>query len=537
MDDLDVISRAQLVNRNSLEKKVAEEASRLGLLYFDLRGYKLSGDLLEKFESSDFFEYSVIPLDVDGTTLTIGTPNPQSDKINEFQSKYLKEFPKITLGMISNESFRDHEEELKAVVKEAPPEVSGEVDISGSIAQDNSFEKFNENLGSVEIQNILKVLIAEGHTLGVSDIHVEPAEHDVKIRVRIDGVLHEASTITKERYRYLRSQIELKSDLKLNVNYPQNGRFKVKIGDIELSVRVEVMPALFGDDIVMRMFNVQTSLLDIPSLGIRDVQLHILESALARPHGMILVVGPTGSGKTTTIYSILNRLNRPETKLITLEDPVEYTLSGATQSQINEGESFDDRLKAVLREDPDIIMVGEIRDAKTAKTALQAAITGHLLISTLHANDSVTAVPRIIGLVEDVASFLDSVNVIIAQRLVRTICPYCIQEYTPEKNEAEEIEKILKTIPKSHKPSKKPKFFTGKGCKECNNIGFKGRVGIFEFLKITPAFQVAVKENATLHDLKVLIQKEDMLSMEQDGFLKSVEGKVSISEVLRVIKE
>jgi type II secretory ATPase GspE/PulE/Tfp pilus assembly ATPase PilB-like protein len=182
-------------------------------------------------------------------------------------------------------------------------------------------------------------------------------------------------------------------------------------------------------------------------------------------------------------------------------------------------------------------MVGEIRDAKTAKTALQAAITGHLMISTLHANDTVTAVPRIIGLVEDAASFLDSVNVIIAQRLVRKICPYCIQEYKPKKEEVIEIRKILDAIPKSHRPGKDPKFFEGKGCEECSNIGYMGRIGIFEFLKVSPSFQTAVKEGATLHDLKMLAQKEGMLMMEQDGLLKAIEGVVSVSDVLNVIKE
>jgi type II secretory ATPase GspE/PulE/Tfp pilus assembly ATPase PilB-like protein len=252
---------------------------------------------------------------------------------------------------------------------------------------------------------------------------------------------------------------------------------------------------------------------------------------------MILVVGPTGSGKTTTIYSLLNKLNAPEIKLITLEDPIEYTLPRATQSQINEGENFNDRLKAVLREDPDIIMLGEIRDAETAKTALQAAITGHLLITTLHANDAVTAVPRIIDLVEDASSFLDAVNIIIAQRLVRQICQNCIEEYKPSDNETAEINKILDSLPIEHKPQKPPKFYHGKGCKECNTIGYKGRVGIFELLRVSPNFQKAVVENSTLHELKQVAEKDGMLTMEQDGFLKAVEGTVNIVEVLKVIKE
>jgi len=381
-------------------------------------------------------------------------------------------------------------------------------------------------------------VIVEGFALNASDIHIEPGEQDAVIRFRIDGVLHVAATISsKEKYKYLLSQVELRSGLKLNANYPQNGRFKVKFDKDELAVRIEVMPSLYGSDIVIRIFNVQAGLLNISDLGIRDIQMPLLESALIRPHGMILIVGPTGSGKTTTIYSILNKLNAPEIKLITLEDPIEYTLPGATQSQINEGEDFAGRLKAVLREDPDIIMLGEIRDGETAKTALQAAITGHLLITTLHANDAVTSVPRIIGLVEDASSFLDSVNIIIAQRLVRKICTNCIEEYKPTDNEMIEINKIIDTLPLEHKPKKSPEFFHGKGCKECNEIGYKGRLGIFELLHISPDFQRAVIENNTLHELKAVAIKGGMLTMEQDGFLKAIEGIMDISEVLKVIKE
>lgn len=536
-DTLDVVAKAKLVNRNALEEKIQEEAERLGIPYFDLRTARLEKDILENFNNKDFFECSVIPLKMDQDTLVLVSPNPKSEKINEFREKYKKAYPKTSVAIISTESFKDNEELLKDIVQLPPAETPGEVDVSEMDISEISFDEFQEKIKTAPIQELLKFIIIEAFAMGASDIHIEPANDDVKLRFRLDGVLHLATILSHEQYKFVRSQVELRSGLKLNVNYPQNGRFKVKFSDNELSVRIEVMPSLYGDDIVIRLFNVQAELLDMDKLGVRDIQRPILESALIRPHGMILVVGPTGSGKTTSIYSILNKLNAPEIKLITLEDPIEYTLPGATQSQINEGEGFADRLKAVLREDPDIIMLGEIRDAETAKTALQAAITGHLLITTLHANDAVTAVPRIIGLVNDASSFLDAVNIIIAQRLVRRICPHCIEEYKPNDHEMVEINKIIDSLPIEHKPEKTPEFFQGIGCKECNNIGYKGRLGIYEFLSVSPDFQKAVVENNTLHELKEIAIKGGMLTMEQDGFLKAIEGIVNIVEVLKVIKE
>ncbi len=537
-DDLDIVSKAKLVNRNSLEQKIMDEANRLDLPYFDLRETALSKEILENFDSKDFFDYAVIPIKEEKGTLVIASPNPRSDKVNQFKKKYAKPFPKMTAGMISNESFEDNKDLLKSIVRVTPQEAAGEMDVTAMKVGEKSFEEFQKNLDQAPIQNLLKVVIVEGFALNASDIHIEPADEEAAIRFRMDGVLHKAGELTKEKYKYLLSQVELRSGLKLNVNYPQNGRFKVKFDDkSELAVRIEVMPSLYGSDIVIRIFNVEADFLNINELGIRDIQLPILESALIRPHGMILVVGPTGAGKTTTIYSILNKLNAPEIKLITLEDPIEYTLPGATQSQINEGENFAGRLKAVLREDPDIIMLGEIRDAETAKTALQAAITGHLLITTLHANDAVTAVPRIIGLVEDASSFLDAVNIIIAQRLVRKICTHCRKEYKPSDNEMAEINKIIDNLPIEHKPKKPPEFFHGTGCDKCTNIGYKGRIGIYELLQVSPDFQRAVIENSTLHELKEIAVRDGMLTMEQDGFLKAIAGTVDIVEVLKVIKE
>jgi type II secretory ATPase GspE/PulE/Tfp pilus assembly ATPase PilB-like protein len=294
---------------------------------------------------------------------------------------------------------------------------------------------------------------------------------------------------------------------------------------------------IHGDDIVLRLFNTQAQLLKIEELGFEDYAMPKLKEALNRPHGMLLVVGPTGAGKTSTIYAILNELNTEDVKIITLEDPVELEMPGTTQSQINEGESFADRLKAVLREDPDIIMVGEIREASTAATALQAALTGHLLISTLHANDSVTAITRLVGMIDEPALITASTNLIIAQRLVRKICPDCKEEYIPNRFEMQEFQKIVDTLPTDLRPSDNYKFYHGKGCATCHHIGFKGRLGIFELLQINAKLQKMIQENAPIFDLQAAARESGMVTMEQDGILKALAGVTTLSEVLKSVRE
>lgn len=252
---------------------------------------------------------------------------------------------------------------------------------------------------------------------------------------------------------------------------------------------------------------------------------------------MLLVVGPTGAGKTSTIYSILNELNSEDVKIITLEDPVEYEMPGTTQSQINEGESFAERLKAVLREDPDIIMVGEIRDSATAQTALQAALTGHLLISTLHANDAVTAVIRLSDMIGDPTLVTASTNLIIAQRLVRKICPDCKGEYQPNQYEQREFEKIIGSLPEELKLQPPYKFYQGVGCPKCNQIGFKGRTGIFELLVLNNDLQKLINEDSSIFETQEAAKKAGMITMEQDGILKALAGITPLSEVLKTVKE
>jgi general secretion pathway protein E len=401
----------------------------------------------------------------------------------------------------------------------------------------NTFEELADQLQHAPIQDLLKMILFVAFNVGASDIHIEPREDWARIRYRLDGTLHEVATLDSERYSYVLSQVELNANIKLSAEYPQGGRFSIRFEDKDLGVRIETMPSMHGDDIVLRLFNTQSETLRLEQLGLSSYAMPRVENAISRPHGMILVVGPTGAGKTTTIYSILNELNKENVKIITLEDPVEYEMPGTTQSQINDGESFADRLKAVLREDPDIIMVGEIREAATAQTAIQAALTGHLLISTLHANDAITAITRLYDMVGDPTMITAATNIIIAQRLVRHICPSCKEEYQPTPFELGEFNKIMEKVPPQLKPVEPYRFYHGVGCLDCQHIGYKGRLGIFEVLEMTGEMQKLINDRASIFDLREAANSLGFITMEQDGVLKAIAGDTTITEVLRVVRE
>jgi len=535
-EEKNVKQKTQDLYRDGEERTVRDKAFELGLKYFDLRDIEISKDALSLMTIEEVERYKIVPVRWLKQTISFGTTETDLDTFTGFLNLFKKHFKEVEVGMISGPSF---EEVLQRYKNEDIKKIDlGEKDDTIKLDLEVfSFEDLDKKLQEAPIQDMLKMIFYTAVISKSSDIHIEPRDEEVLIRFRIDGILHEIARIDKERYKVVLSQIELKSGIKLGVDYPQQGRFEVMLGEEKLSVRVETIPALYGDDVVIRIFQINAEMLDIKELGILNEGFQVLQEAMARPHGMVIVVGPTGSGKTSTIYSILNKLNTSEVKIITLEDPIEYSLKGSTQSQIKEGESFGDRLKAVLREDPDIIMVGEIREEETAKTALQAALTGHLVITSLHANDSVTAILRLSELTGDASMISAATNVIIAQRLVRKICEFCKAPYEPNDIERKEITRILNTFTEEKMTKVANTYFKGKGCEKCNGIGYKGRVGIFEFLTITPEIQIAILKKAPIFELRKSAIEGGMLTMEHDGLLKCVEGIITISEVMRAIKE
>ena len=395
-----------------------------------------------------------------------------------------------------------------------------------------------------EITQILEICLAGSIVLDASDIHIEKEEKKAKMRIRTDGILHDVYYFELKTYQSLLSRIKLLSKIKLNItDRAQDGRFTVLFGETPIEIRVSILPSEYGESIVMRTLNPE-SLIEIEKLGVREDIFQVLEKEIQQPNGMIIVTGPTGSGKTTTLYAILKRIQSPEIKIITIEDPIEYHLKGINQTQVNpkKGYDFANGLRAIVRQDPDVILVGEIRDLKTADIALQAALTGHLVLTTLHANDAAGTIARLQALGAKPTNIAPAINLAIGQRLVRKICKKCAVFFKISKQEFEFFEKNFKTFPKKIKI---PKFdqeikiprVQAEGCDACNFSGYKGRVGIYEFFLNDSEIENLILKSLSISDLKKIAQKKGMVSMRQDGLIKVLQGETTIKEVERTTME
>ncbi len=384
---------------------------------------------------------------------------------------------------------------------------------------------------------LIEVILAGALGLRASDIHLEAEEKKSKIRFRVDGLLHDIfGDLPPANYRSLVSRFKLLSGLKLNVrDISQDGRFTIGVGDKEIEMRVSIIPTEFGETIVMRILDPASTLVGLEALGLRPDDLTIVERELAKPNGLILNTGPTGSGKTTTLYAFLHKMNDSEMKIITLEDPIEYRIEGIEQTQVDfaAGYTFANGLRAVVRQDPDVILVGEIRDLETADIALQAALTGHLVLSTLHTNDAIGAVPRLMNLGVKAISIGPALNLIIAQRLVRRLCPDCKKVGTTGEETKKNIKHFLEKLPARVDRKKYEHFeiYEPVGCPTCNAIGYRGRIGIFEFLEGGLELEQVILKEASEISMKHLADSQGMVTMQEDGILKTLAGETSFKEV------
>jgi len=371
-----------------------------------------------------------------------------------------------------------------------------------------------------------------------SDVHIEPQTENTRVRYRIDGVLHEKLLLPKTIHEALISRIKILSGMKIDEKrIPQDGRFKFKAGEAEVDLRVSSAPTIWGEKIVMRLLRSSGGVPDLPELGLRGLGLKRVEEAILKPNGIIIVCGPTGSGKTTTLYSAITRINNPGSNIMTIEDPVEYEIKGITQVQVNReaGLTFASAMRSFLRQDPDIIMVGEIRDQETAELAIQASLTGHLVFSTLHTNQAAGTIPRLLDLGAEPFLLASSLSLVVGQRIARRICPNCREEYQPDKTSLDELTAVLgKLLPKK---KEEIKFFRGKGCEQCNNTGYYGRVGIFEVLSVNEKIVKLILERAPAGEIEKQAVEEGMMTMLQDGYLRVVEGVSTMEEVVRVVRD
>ncbi len=542
-------------NNQPLEKYLAEKkllpeetlyqaiANHFKLPFLPLKNKIIRKDILNLIPEPLAQTHKIVAFDQSGNEYKLATCRPHDIQIQEFLRKKLGKNLKIylttpsSLQEIINQYHKGLQTEFQEIAKKGPEAENKKTDLK-ELAQD------------LPIVRIVDTLLEYAIFEKCSDIHIEPTDEDITVRYRIDGVMRKVMSLPKSAQAGIVARIKVLANLKLDEHrLPQDGRFKIKTPEYQVSFRVSIVPVFNGEKIVMRLLDEKSQILSLDKLGFQKKALRALKRNISKPHGMILVTGPTGSGKTTTLYSILNILNKPSVNICTIEDPIEYRLPGINQSQVNPKIGFDFAagLRAFLRQDPDIIMVGEIRDNETAEIAVHAAMTGHLVLSTLHTNDAVTTIPRLADMGIPAFLIATTTNCIIAQRLVRKICPNCITSYKLSKEAIDDLSQklnldpILETLKKekviSEKNLKNLLFYRGKGCKKCNNEGYKGRIGIYEILEITPEIAELINHKAEAEEIKKAAKKQGMLTIIEDGFIKAKNGITTIEEVLRVTKE
>ena len=541
-----------------LEKKLIDEISLrklyayiLGVPFVDLSKEMIPVDILQIVPEPIAKKYKIVAFEKSGTELKVAMLNPEDIQTIDFIRK--KTGLKIVTCLTSAESIeivlKQYSKSLKAEFGDIIKKNSSEVSASET---EEELEKMAQGL---PIIRIVDTLIKHAILQGASDIHIEPDEKEIRVRYRIDGILHEAMTLPKQVKEGIIARIKVLANLKLDEHrVRQDGRFKIEKDGIKISFRVSILPIFDGEKVVMRLLDETSKGLTLESMGLGGRGLEIIHLEIKRPNGMILVTGPTGSGKTTTLYTIMDILNTSEVNISTVEDPIEYRMPRINQTQIypKVGLTFASGLRSLLRQDPDIIMVGEIRDKETMEMAIHSAMTGHLVLSTLHTNSAAGTLPRLLDMGAEPFLVASTVNVIIAQRLVRKLCKECKKKYKLSEKELEafrenyDMDKILGTLKKNEdiKGQIKAKdtwndieIYKSVGCEQCNKNGYKGRIGIFEVLEMDEDIKKMIAQKATSEEIENLAREKGMLTMVEDGFLKAILGITSLEEILRVTKE
>lgn len=434
--------------------------------------------------------------------------------------------------------------------------ITGEIKISPAILKElqekvkniPSFKKVIEAHLNAKITELSEILLGGGILLEASDLHIEPEENQSKLRLRVDGILQDVISFNEKTYEALLSRIKLLSGVKLNIaDRPQDGRFSITMAssagnkEESIEIRSSTLPAEYGESIVLRILNPK-NLITMAALGLREDLSDIFNKEIQNPNGMIIVTGPTGSGKTTTLYAFLKEIRKPEIKIITIEDPIEYHLKGISQTQVNPAKKYDfaSGLRSIVRQDPDVILVGEIRDLETAQISLQAALTGHLVLTTLHTNDAAGTIVRLQALGEKSVNIAPAINIAIAQRLVRKICKKCRKLTSVPPSVFKKMKSELKNLPKNVKITNLKSGFKipqTKGCADCNSTGYRGRVGIFETFLVNDKMEKFILTSPSIASLRKKAIEQGMVTMRQDGLIKVLQGITTLGEVERVTKE
>ncbi len=518
------------------------------LPYIDLRNRKIKKELLEIVSKEAVSNYKFVPFELDNNVLKVALTDPTNlSALEALEFLSQKKKHRVELYMTSYSSFQSIFRQSGNITTEvtaalqAVEEEKAETKKTRKIVADESVEQ--KIVDEAPISKIVDVVIRHAIEGRASDIHIEPSEEDLRVRYRIDGILHSSLILPKAVHAAIISRIKILSNLKIDEQrLPQDGRFHVNLEGKPIDFRVSTWPTVVGEKIVLRILDKSAGPPKLEDLGVEGRALRIMNEIIKRPYGMFLMTGPTGSGKSTTLYAILSLLNKPGVNIVTLEDPVEYFIEGVNQAQIKPeiGLTFASGLRSLLRQDPNIIMVGEIRDKETAELAVNSALTGHLVFSTLHTNSAGGAIPRLIDMGIEPFLLTASVNLLAAQRLVRKICDKCKTEQKISESVQQLIKSELTGIPQEELADinlKNPKTYVGRGCPVCGNTGFRGRIGIFEVLPLTKTIQNLINDRASAGKILDQAIAEGMILMRQDGLLKALRGLTTTEEVIRATKE
>jgi len=522
------------------EEQIAQaHAKQLGVPFMTIDSKAIAPDALNTVPEQVARRYKLIPFEKNADFLSVAMVDPLDLQVLQFvESK---------AGMRVKRFLATEAEILKAIGEQYSQNLSTEVvsalkEVSAMAGSDSQVAKAAADIDKTEVireapvSNIVTQLLEYAAKTKASDIHIEPEETQTRVRYRLDGILHEKIILPKKVHDALVSRIKILATLKIDEKrLPQDGRFTFQYANMPIDLRISTVPTVFGEKVVMRLLPKSSKAPTLQDLGFRASALKSIESQLTRPHGIILVCGPTGSGKTTTLYSVLSKISTTKVNIVTIEDPVEYHISGANQVQANPGIglTFANALRAFLRQDPNIILVGEIRDTETADLAIQAALTGHEVFSTLHTNSAAGALPRLLDMGVEPFLLASAINAVEGQRILRKVCLHCRYPYNPPAEVEQNIREVLGPIA----PQGQLQLYKGKGCEECGNLGYMGRMGIYEVLVVSEKISRLILERASTNDIEKQAVAEGMITMRQDGYLKALDGITTMEEVLRVAME
>ncbi len=535
------------VHRAEEETLVKSLANQYGFPYVYLRGYTINPEAISLIERKTAADAEIIPFDTDYQTISVAirTPkNPKTQHVLEDLKKYERE---IKIYLCSSSSIKHGLERYDDQTTTSASK-KGVLDINLEVIEKNakSLRKISDVRAGIEsiraansarrVSETLEMVFAGALALGASDVHIEPEEDGIRLRYRLNGVLQDIIDMERRIYERMMSRLKLLSGMVINqTQEAQDGRFTFTSGEREIEIRSSIIPDASGESIVMRLLDPTVAAFTLEKIGLNDQMYELLTAQLKRPNGLIITTGPTGSGKTTALYALLRKAHTSERKIITIENPVEYKIDGIVQTQVGPDYSFAGGLRAILRQDPDIIMVGEIRDSEVASTAIHAAQTGHLVFTTLHTNHAIGAFPRLIDIGVDPRMIGASVNVVLAQRLVRVLCPECKKKRVATEEEIELIKKILTTHPAPPTLNKTVELFEPVGCPACNQTGFRGRAAVFEAVVVDEAVEEVVINDPREHIIAEAAKPQGIPTMPEEGISKVLAGETSLGELRRVV--